>query len=113
MQQEVQEEGVGKMANGTSINDLLVVDDEYNTSANTILQKATRMQEIWDDYLNISIQIAGAQGSIEGKRAEGYAEFTEEARARITQRILEITEETKKDKLDYLEMINEADDVIY
>jgi len=101
------------MANGTNINDLLVVDDEYNTSATAILQKATRMQEIWDDYLNISSQITGTHGDIEGKRAKGYTEFNEEARARIAQRILEITEETKKDKLDYLEMLNEADDVIY
>lgn len=101
------------MANDTSFDALYIVDDEYTSSAPQYLEKATRVQKIWDDYISISEEIVGAQGSIEGSRARTYSEFIDVAKTYFSQKLSDVATETEKDMKTYIEMIDECDSVLY
>jgi len=101
------------MANDTGFDALYIVDNEYTDTAVQLLEKAARIQEIWDDFIKISRKIVGAQGSIEGSCARAYAEFIDVAEAYFSQKLLDSATESKKDMKTYIDMIDEADCALY
>lgn len=101
------------MANSTSMDDLYIVDDEYTSTAPLVLEKLTRIQEIWDEYITVSEQITNSQGGISGTRAKVYAEFIQTAKQGLNKKILEIAAKSEQDMKTYISMIDEADSVLY
>lgn len=101
------------MGNDTGIDALYVVDDEYTDTASALLQKAARVQEIWDGYIAVSEEIVGAQGSLAGSRAKAYADFIALAKQRLGSRVSDAAAEGAADKRSYVAMIDEADDALY
>ena len=101
------------MANDTGFDALYINDDEYTATAPQILQKVTRIQEIWDEYISISEQIVSTQGVIAGSRAKAYSEFISVAKQHLGEKLLTIAAESEKDMKTYIEMIDAADSVLY
>lgn len=101
------------MANGTTFDDLFIIDDEYIDTAPLFQQKINRIQQVWNEYIRISEEIVGAQGSLAGSRAEAYSEFLSIAKQQIGTKLQDIGTESQKDMETYISMIEEADSILY
>ena len=95
------------------VDTLFVVDDEYKDTASRVLEKGTRMQEIWNEFLTLSDLITGAQGSLSGSRANAYAAFASLARTYVANRCFDTTTELQGNLKRYVSSIEQADSVLY